>query len=369
VKRRWKILIALAVALAALLTVNTVVVNQQTKAAGVTIDGGEIMSLPGGEIQVKVDGPTSDEGRPLAAPIVLLHCYACSLEWWDEITPLLATDRRVIRVDFLGFGGSEKPSSGYSVEDQAQLVAGALNKLDVQGAVVVGQSMGSAMAVALAEQSSQLVDRVVDISLAADNEASELPLLARLEYTPVLGQAMWRLTPDFAIKQGFDEAFAPDFEVPDEFEDTIVDGYRAMTYTSFTENNEALEDYRDAEPLDDRMRAAAVPLMAIFGEQDQIVDVPLAEEGLQDVPGVRISTLPDVGHTPQVEAPKETAALIEEFARDAGDEIASEHPPRDAGLGEDKGEKDGASAAKRKQEARKRRRKPDRRGNRQGEGK
>jgi pimeloyl-ACP methyl ester carboxylesterase len=330
VSRRWKVLIGLVVGLAALLAVNTVVVNEQTKGAETTIAGGEIMRLPGGDVQVKVDGPTGSPKTP-AAPIVLLHCYACSLQWWDAITPLLDSDRRVIRIDLLGFGGSEKPSSGYSVQDQAQLVAGALNKLGVQGAVVVGQSMGSAMAVALAEQSSQLVDRVVDISLAADNEASQLPILARLEYKPVLGQAMWRATPNFAIEKGFEEAFAPDYDVSGEFEDVIVDGYRAMTYTSFKETNEALEDYRDEAPLDQRMRTSAVPLMAIFGEEDQIVDVAEAEEGLRDVPGVRISTLPGVGHTPQVEAPRKTAALIEEFARDAGDELAAEHPPKDAG--------------------------------------
>jgi pimeloyl-ACP methyl ester carboxylesterase len=316
-RTRWTVLIGLLVLLAALLAINTVVVNQQTKAAEATAEGGEIVRLPGGDVQV-VSEPA--ETRRPGAPIVLLHCYACSLEWWDELVPLLTAEHRVIRVDFLGFGGSAKPSGGYSVEDQAELVAGAMNELDTQGAVVVGQSMGAAMAVALAEGSSQLVDRVVDISLAADNEASELPFLARIQYTPVLGQAIWRLTPDFAIRQGFKEAFAPDYEVSDAFEDVIVRGYRAMTYTSFEANHLALEDYRDEEPLDARMQGAAVPMMAIFGEEDQIVDVTEAEEGLRDVPGIRIATLPGIGHTPQVEAPKQTARLILEFARDAGDE-------------------------------------------------
>ena len=97
---------------------------------------------------------------------MLIHCYLCSLEWWDELAPLLSEDHRVIRIDLLGHGGSEKPSSGYSIEDQAGLVAGALTGLDVQGAVVVGQSMGAGVAVALAEQSSQLVDRVVAMNQA-----------------------------------------------------------------------------------------------------------------------------------------------------------------------------------------------------------
>jgi pimeloyl-ACP methyl ester carboxylesterase len=322
VKRRWKVLIGVLVALVVLLAINTVVVDQQTKSADVNVDGGQIIRLPGGDVQVKVDGPTDEEGRtPPRAPIVLLHCYACSMRWWDELVPLLDTDRRVIRVDLLGFGGSEKPKSGYSVDDQAQLVAGALNELDVQGAVVVGQSMGTAMAVSLAQQSSQLVDRVVGISLGPTNSESSLPFLAKLEYVPVLGEALWRLTPNFVVKKAFGDAFAPDFDVPDEFEDVIVDGYHDMTYTSYDKANSALEDFRDEEPLNDRMTAAAVPMMAVFGEEDQIVEIPEAVEGWSDVPGIEIKTLPGVGHTPQVEAPDKTAAVIEGFAKEAGREI------------------------------------------------
>jgi pimeloyl-ACP methyl ester carboxylesterase len=317
VKARWKVLIGVLVVLAALLALNVMVLSQQTKDAEVTVEGAEILSLPGGDVQV-LEEPARTS-RP-GAPIVLIHCYLCSLRWWDELAPLLAREHRVIRVDLLGHGGSEKPSSGYSVDDQARLVAGALNKLEVQGAVVVGQSMGSAVAVALAQQSSQLADRVVDIALAADNDSSELPLTARLLYTPVLGQALYRLSPDFAVRDGFNEAFAPGFEVPDEFDDVIVDGFRAGTYTSFDESHDALEEFRDTSPLDERMREAAVPLMVILGEEDQVVDYEEAAQGLSDVPGARISTLPGVGHTPQIEDPRRTAALIEEFARDAGDE-------------------------------------------------
>ena len=218
-KTRWKVLIGLGVVVLALLALNTIVLNQQTKAADVTVDGGQIVNLPGGDVQaLDVPAPTDATG----APIVLIHCYLCSLEWWDELAPLLSENHRVIRIDLLGHGGSEKPSSGYSIQEQAGLVAGALSELDVQGAVVVGQSLGSAVAVALAEQSSQLVDRVVAMNQAPTNDSGGLPFLARLGYTPVLGQAIYRLTPDFAIRSNFGEAFAPDFEPSEEFEDDVI---------------------------------------------------------------------------------------------------------------------------------------------------
>src|SRR5215213_1602238 len=324
----WKVLIAVAVALVVLLAVNAIVIDQQTKGATVTAEGGQILHLPGGDVQA-TDAP-AESSKP-GAPIVLLHCYACSLHWWDQLEPLLTPDHRVIRIDMLGFGGSEKPAGGYAVEDQAQLIASALNKLGVQGSVVVGQSMGSEMAVSLAQQSSQLVDRVVDMSAAADNESGQIGFLARMGYVPVLGEALWRLTPDFAVVDSFKDAFAPGYEMSDELEDTIIDGCDAMTYTSYDEAYSALEDFRDAQPLDDRMREALVPVLAIYGEEDQIVDVNDAVAGLQDVPGIRIVTLPGVGHTPQVEAPEKTAGLIEDFARAAAPEVVGQATPKPSG--------------------------------------
>ena len=44
-----------------------------------TIEGGEILRLPGGDVQVLEEAALAAAGPP----IVLLHCYACSLHWWD----------------------------------------------------------------------------------------------------------------------------------------------------------------------------------------------------------------------------------------------------------------------------------------------
>ncbi len=167
-RRGWKILIGVVVALAALLAVNTLVVDGETKDAEVTVDGGRIISLPGGDVQVTDTGPPASP-RP-GAPIVLIHCFGCSLHWWDSMVPLLERRHRVIRVDLLGHGGSAKPKTGYSIEDQGALVAGALDRLGVQGAVVVGHSLGGDVAVSVAEQASELVDRVVIVDEAPDTE-------------------------------------------------------------------------------------------------------------------------------------------------------------------------------------------------------
>jgi pimeloyl-ACP methyl ester carboxylesterase len=318
VKRRWKVLITVVVVLAALLAVNTIVANQQTKPAGVTVSGGRILDLPGGAVQVVEQGPTvgqvSHRDSPARPPIVLLHCFGCSLHWWDRMAPLLTERHRVIRIDLLGFGGSEKPKSGYSMEDQARLVALALGRLEVQGAVVVGHSMGFDVATALASESSELVDRLVDISDAPDPSFSDPPFLARLTFTPVIGQALRRIAPDFAIKDGYESVFAPGYELGD-FSDQVVDDYRAMTYTSYDRSAAESDDYGNELALDQRIRSAAVPLLVIFGQEDQVYDDPgEAAQAYADVPGARITTIPGAGHSPNVEKPARTARLVLDFA-------------------------------------------------------
>ena len=311
-KRRWKVILGLLAVLAVLLAVNTVTTQSQTKEAERTVEGARILQLSSGDVQV------TDSGEADGQTIVLLHGYANSLHWFDAIEPILAENHRVIRIDLVGFGGSEKPESGYSIPEQASTVAEALNEMDVQGALVAGNSMGGSVTASLAEQASQLVDRAVLIDMAPsrDDFGDGLPFLAKLGYTPVLGEAMWRLTPDFAIEDGYKEAFAPGYDMDEAFEnpDQVVDDFRAMTYTSYDEAAAEANDFTEELPLDERFKRTPVPLMVIFGEEDQIFDAELSIEGYQDVPGVQTELIQDAGHAPQVEKPEEVAELLEAFS-------------------------------------------------------
>lgn len=328
-RRGTKIALGLLAALTALLAINTVVVNDQTKAAEVTIEGGRILELPGGAVQVFEEGPTAGAAAG-AAPIVLLHCYSCSLHWWDRLAPLLAEENRVIRIDLLGFGGSEKPAADYEIPEQAALVAAALDRLDVQGAVVVGHSMGFDVATALAERASQLVDRLVNIDEGpSDEDDCSMPFLARLTYLPVLGEGLWRLTPNFAVKNGYAEAFAPDFDLESGFPnpDQVIEDYDAMTFTAYENAADATADFSKAINLDDRLRRLAIPVLSIFGTEDQICDPESSQEAYDSVPGAITEEIKGAGHSPNVEKPKETAALIEDFAAEASTPVPPVKPP------------------------------------------
>ena len=302
--RRAKIAIGALALLALLLAVNAVVTGSDTESARVTVPGGRILTLPGGEMQVV------DRGQ--GTPIVLIHGFTCAIDWWDRIVPLLARRHRVIVVDLLGHGGSEKPGSGYSMEDQALAVSQALHRLGARDATVVGHSLGAVVGTALLERSPRLVGRLAILDQAPDSDGygADLPLAAALTFVPVIGEAIWRTTPDFAIEDGLSVGFAPGYDVPDEF----VDDFRRLTYTSYDDSAAGESDYTDADPLDRRLRGTGVPVLAIFGAEEQIYD-PGASLAAYSAIGAQTELVPGTGHSPNVERPALTAALLMRFAR------------------------------------------------------
>jgi pimeloyl-ACP methyl ester carboxylesterase len=305
VARRWKILVAVLAALAVLLGVNTWVVDGETKPATVTVPGGRILRLPGGEMQVLEEGPRH------ASPIVLLPCFSCSIAWWRRMIPFLDRDHRVLALDLRGFGGSEKPASGYSMEDQARFVAEALKRLGVHRATVVGHSLGGTVGTALTEVPGDYVGRLVIVDQAPDERfAKAVDLAVELSTAPVIGEALWQVTPDFAIEDGLQVAFAPGYDVPGEF----VAEFDRMTYTSYSSDGEE-SAYIEAEPLDRRISRTKTPLLAIFGAEDQIYEAGRALAVYAKVPGAQTALVPGAGHSPNVEKPRRTAALVLGFDR------------------------------------------------------
>jgi pimeloyl-ACP methyl ester carboxylesterase len=231
--------------------------------------------------------------------------------------PQLQAANRVIRVDLLGHGGSEKAKAGYSIEDQAGTVASALAELGVGKATVVGHSLGFTVATALAERSPELVSGLVDIDQATNEDLYDEPFLAKLIYVPLIGQALARVVPDFAIRDSYKELFAPGYNMSSGFEnpDQPVDDFNAMTYTSFKKSSQAEESYVDDRPLNERLAQLKIPLLVIFGSEEQIYTPPdEAANAYKSVPGAVIEMVEGAGHSPNVEKPKQTAGLVLEFA-------------------------------------------------------
>lgn len=299
--RRRRLIIASAVlAIVALLLGNAAAVQWQDADA----TGNSTLPVDGGRIYVRQDGPRD------APVLVLIHGLGGSTRWWDGVVPMLATSYRVIRIDLLGHGQSAKPSGGgYAITQQAHRVGQALDLLGVAHAIVVGHSTGGYVATALAEQRADLVTAValIDTGPRMDAFISDGPV-GQLLFVPVLGQLVWRLRTDGILRRGLSTAFAPGFTIPQQ----LVDDTRALTYHSLTATSHASDNYLQQRPVPDRLAGLHKPLLVIFGEQDQRWRSSSAAL-YRAVAGSTVELLPGVGHSPMVEDPARTGALLVAF--------------------------------------------------------
>ena len=300
-RRRRLITSADLLAVVGLLLVNAVVVTRQ----GAEATGNSTLPLDGGNIYVRQDGPRD------APALVLIHGFASSARSWDAVVPMLARSHRVIRIDLLGHGRSAKPAGeGYAIPEQGRRVGAALDRLGVKHAIVVGHSTGGSVATALAEQRRDLVTALALINTGPRLDAfiSDGPV-GQLMFNPVVGPVLWRFRTDSLIRQAASTAFSrPGYQIPQE----VVDDVRGMTYHAFTETSRAADDYLKQRALPDRLTPLGKPLLVIFGKEDRRWRSSSAAE-YRAVPDARVELLPGLGHSPILEDPPKTAALLLAF--------------------------------------------------------
>ena len=107
-------------------------------------------------------------GPQQGAPFVLVHGIGCGLDYWSRLVPLLAARGPVHVVELPGFGRAPKPPRALTVEELADHVVDLLASIG-RPAVLVGQSMGTQVALEAALRAPALVDRLVLIGAVTDD--------------------------------------------------------------------------------------------------------------------------------------------------------------------------------------------------------
>lgn len=290
--------VALVVVVVAAL-VNAFVVAGGTRAAE-PFAGGHVLSLDGPDLNVREYGPPGERA------IVLLHGYSASIEWWEEVAPRLARDRRVVAIDLVGHGGSEAPSEPqqFQVGDQASAVRRALTTLGVRQAVVIGHSMGGSVAAVLADRYPEVVERVVISDTPASGDLVAMPLLGKMVCWPVLGPAMDHFRQVPAITESsLQTGFAADFPVP-QF------AYRSLERLTY----KGVCDSKQGAPASvaDTLTGLDKPVLVVWGETDVLT--PTAPNVTRySAAGMSPRIIAGAGHSPMVEKPDEFLSAIGEF--------------------------------------------------------
>lgn len=93
--------------------------------------------------------------------ILGLHGITANCRSWDGLASVLAPRHQVIAMDLRGRGFSDKPPSGYSIENHIRDILALLNELQINKAVLMGHSLGAFIALAFTAQYPQRTDRLI----------------------------------------------------------------------------------------------------------------------------------------------------------------------------------------------------------------
>src|SRR5689334_6622318 len=81
-----------------------------------------------------------------AVPVLILHGFpTSSIDWHAAVDPIVMTGRRVVALDLLGYGFSDKPDQRYSLFEQADIVAALAQELGLDTVALVTHDMGDSV--------------------------------------------------------------------------------------------------------------------------------------------------------------------------------------------------------------------------------
>ncbi len=250
--------------------------------------------------------------------ILLIHGMAGSSRTWRSVMPALGERHLVIAPDLLGHGESAKPLGDYSLGAFASGLRDLLVALDVDRVTAVGQSLGGGVAMQLAYQHPEMVERLVLVdsgglgrdvswmlrSLTFPGAEFVMPVVFPARVRPI-GEAVGRWLHRVGISAPhIDEMWRAYASL------TEVENRRAFLRTLRAVIDPGGQSVSAADRL---YLAAAVPTLIVWGADDPIIPVSHAFTAHDAIPGSRLEIIEGAGHFPHVEAPERFLAVLEEF--------------------------------------------------------
>jgi pimeloyl-ACP methyl ester carboxylesterase len=242
-------------------------------------------------IKIEGVGPVelTVEERGQGRPYLVLHGGA-GPQSVSEFAQLLAEKdhNRVITPTHPGFGGTTRPEALDSVAKLATLYGGVLDELGLEDVTVIGNSVGGWIAAEMALLGSPRISRIVLLDAVG----------IKVEGHPVADVS--GLSPP--------EIQALSFHDPRPFRvdpATVSDAQK----TIMAANAATLAVYAGSQAMADptllgRLGGVAIPTLVLWGESDQIVELPYGRAYAAAIPGARFEVLPGTGHVPQMETPE-----------------------------------------------------------------
>ncbi|MDQ6710430.1 MAG: alpha/beta hydrolase [Candidatus Dormibacteraeota bacterium] len=262
------------------------------------------------------------------SPVLLVHGLGSSagVEFFYNLEALAAS-HQVIAVDLPGFGQSDKPALAYTIDLFVRVVRDFMASIGLQRTAVIGVSMGGRVALGLALDAPEYVDRLILVDALGVGQPR--PVLAyRLLLTKGLGEltlsgtarALRGMNPKtirrfwrwYLRRPGPIDTILSDDRISNHSRLLSTPAYRAA-YLSALRSIAGTRRLRDGVVVDSRLSELAMPTLLVWGRHDHLFPAEQAVAAARKIPGARTEIFEGSGHTPQMEEPDRFNRLVLDF--------------------------------------------------------
>ena len=244
--------------------------------------------------------------------VVLVHGFGSEarFDWGNVLTPL-AAHHRVIALDQIGFGASDKPFIDYSIQTYVDFLGEFLRTLRIHEFTLAGESLGGWIATLYTIESLD----------AANAGPHPLPKPKRLILEDAAGMSTEHfgsrampipIAGTLADAHGVAIVFHDKSRVTEE---VVREAWemKMKANDGFTERSIWNNPKIATEGIKDPIGAIRVPTLVVWGGDDELVPLEQGRAYAEGIPGAKLILVPECGHAPSVEKPKQFLAAVLPF--------------------------------------------------------
>jgi pimeloyl-ACP methyl ester carboxylesterase len=252
-------------------------------------------------------------------PLLLIHGYGAGIWVWEKQIDILSQSYRVYALDLMGHGFSDRPKIPYTSETYTHFLRDFMDRVGIERATLIGNSMGGGIAWAMAVLFPERVDRLIlidcvppDVLNQVKNESFQT--LVAIKDIPILPYLIIAGRSKKSIRWILMECVSDTKLITPEvlnrqYQLSKIKGTTWVLYSTFKHAKEALK-------LKDQFSYIRHPALFIWGEEDLIFPPQVGETLHQTIAGSKFLKIEKSGHIPMWETPNEVNQAILSFLQE-----------------------------------------------------
>jgi pimeloyl-ACP methyl ester carboxylesterase len=264
-----------------------------------------------------VDAGTGD-------PVIMIPGAYGTYRAWNRVIPRLSEHYRLLALDYIGTGDSDKPQKGfrYTVQEQASLITKLIKQLDLGQVHLIGSSYGGVIVLYLSAYHPELVNKVVSIEggVVIPKKLPGSPLEFAFKY-PIIGDLFTGLLRTGILNGVLLKSIAGQWYASM----TETDRKEFMDYLQYNAKSASRIawqwvsiSHKTCEDFEEAAKTMKMPILYLYGTASDFME-PHLKDNIQFLetylPNVKIIGLEGGIHDLELQKPDEVMDLVLNFLK------------------------------------------------------